>query len=325
MCAWHRTLILLLALSGSSTVLASSLAVCAAKQIDSERLACFDDLAAAVVNGSLREDIISVELADLPAAAERRVQERDVLDNPFSLTAHQPNYILPITYNSRFNPTPFESVYPDLEGDDIEAKFQISFKAKVWDINDRWTLWGAYTQESWWQLYNDASAPFRETNYQPEFFISYDTDFWLGDFHFSDVNLGLNHQSNGRGEALSRSWNRVIASASVEFGDVVVRPRVWYRIQEDEEDDDNPDTEDYYGYGDLRLAWSIGGNVLSMLLRNNLDMNDNKGAVQFDWSFPLNRRFKGYVQYFYGYGESMIDYDVKTNRIGLGVMMTDWL
>lgn len=324
-----------LSLGAGARVYASGLADCAAVTGDSERLACFDALAAASLRGAGGDFVTETlapatsDAADASAesvVAMRRREETDVLDNPFSLTAYRPNYILPVTYNSKFNEEPFKEAYPDVNGDDVEAKFQISFKAKIWDMGPRTDLWFGYTQESWWQVYNDdESAPFRETNYQPEIFLTYATDLELFGANLSRLSFGLNHQSNGRGEALSRSWNRLIAGAIFDSGNLAIAPRIWWRIPEDKDDDDNPDTEDYYGYGDLRLAYSWGGQTLSALLRDNLQLNDNKGAVQLDWSFPLNRRFKGYVQYFYGYGESMIDYDVKTNRLGIGIMLTDWL
>jgi len=310
---------------------ASELAACAAIADPTARLACFDDLAAEAA-APVGPQISSTAVAPTSAAEpqkpleRRRAREATLLDNPFSLTAYRPNYILPVTYNSKKNVEAFRSAFPDIGMDDVEAKFQISFKAKLWDISERWNLWAAYTQENWWQVYNDVeSAPFRETNYQPEVFVSYapERDF-LG-LDVSSLSLGFNHQSNGRGELLSRSWNRIIAGTTIEHGNLVVNPRVWWRIPEDDEDDDNPQTDDYYGYGDVRLGYNWHDMNFVALLRNNLRSDDNRGAVQLDWTFPLNRRFKGYVQWFYGYGESMIDYDVKTNRIGIGVMMTDWL
>jgi phospholipase A1 len=51
-----------------------------------------------------------------------------------------------------------------------EAKFQLSFKLRLWTTDDRrWGVWAAYTQQNQWQVYNDnISRPFRETNYMPE-------------------------------------------------------------------------------------------------------------------------------------------------------------
>ncbi len=309
-----------------ATAAAGSLRDCAGVPDASSRLACFDRLAAEAAATHIVETPVAVPTTETTAVDVRRRAELRGLDNPFGLTAYKTNYVLPVTYNNKVNRERFAQAYPGAEMDDIEAKFQISFKAQLWDISDRFDLWAAYTQESWWQVYNDdESAPFRETNYQPEIFLSYDTHVELLGFQVTKFNLGFNHQSNGRGELLSRSWNRVIAGATIERDNLAIAPRVWYRLPEDEEDDDNPDTEDYYGYGDVRVAYSWNDMTFSALARNNLRSDENRGALQLDWSFPLNRRFKGYVQYFNGYGESLTDYDVKTNRIGVGVMLTDWL
>ncbi len=311
-----------------ATAVAASLQDCAGVAEAAARLACFDRLAAEAASTRIAETPVA---ATAPAATEgvlhsRFRKESNQLENPFGLTAYKPNYILPVTYNSKIHREPWTSIYPDAQMDDVEAKFQISFKAQLWDISERFGLWAAYTQESWWQVYNDdESAPFRETNYQPEIFLSYDTHAQLFGFRVAQLNLGFNHQSNGRSDPLSRSWNRIVAGALLERDNLAISPRAWYRLPEDEEDDDNPDTEDYYGYGDLRIAYVWHDMTFSTLLRNNLQSDDNRGALQLDWSFPLNRRFKGYVQYFHGYGESLIDYDVKTSRIGVGVMLTDWL
>jgi phospholipase A1/A2 len=61
-----------------------------------------------------------------------------------------------------------------------------------------------------------------------------------------------------------------------------------------------------------------------LMVRNNL-RSDNKGAGQINYSFPINDRFKGLVQVFTGYGDSLINYDDYETRFSLGILLTDTL
>jgi phospholipase A1 len=145
------------------------------------------------------------------------------------------------------------------------------------------------------------------------------------------VNFGMNHQSNGRAEPLSRSWNRIVANLGFERtglfsldDSLVLELKSWYRIPEDTESDDNPDIEDYLGYGEIWASYFRNKNRFSMMVRNNLDDDENRGAIQLEWSFPLNNRISGYLLYYLGYGESLLDYNHSVNRVGLGFVLTDW-
>jgi phospholipase A1/A2 len=252
----------------------------------------------------------------------------------YALGLYRPSYVLPARYSDRPNNQPFAPLVaaegaPPQNLDNVEAKFQLSFKARLWSTDDRrFGLWGAYTQQSQWQVYNDkgiASRPFRETDYQPELFMSYRPAIELpGGFNWKVVNAGFIHQSNGRSEILSRSWNRLFAEAGVERGDFAVFARVWYRIKEDEAKDDNRDIIDFLGHGEIDALYRWRGHSFHLGGRENL--RTHKGAVRAGWTTPpLLGPFRGYVQVFSGYGESLIDYNWKQSTIGIGIALNDGL
>ncbi len=257
----------------------------------------------------------------------RQTEEKKIRMGAFAITPHRQNYFLFITYDSHPNIEMYEFA-DQSEPKNYEVKFQLSFKILLWEkmFRNNGDLFFGYTQRSFWQLYDRAlSSPFRETNYEPEMFVKFDTDFNVLGLRNRLFLIGFNHQSNGRGEPLSRSWNRIYAEFIAEWNNFVIALKPWYRIPEKEEDDDNPDIEKYLGYGELLAAYRLKGHVFSFMLRNNLRGDENKGAVELGWSFPITHNVRGYVQYFNGYGESLVDYNDTANRIGIGVMLNDWI
>lgn len=292
---------------------------------EAERLRCYDALPKGDGAEAPMADAASTD--QKPALEQRLEKQRDLARRAFAVIPHRPNYILH-TYNSAPNVAPFLAEDPQADLQHQELKFQISLRVPLYNrmFGENGDLWFGYTQLSFWQAYNwAASAPFRETNYEPELGLAFHTDFALLGLRHRLFTVGLAHQSNGRGEPLSRSWNRLWASFQLERGNFVLAFKPWYRIPESSTHDNNPDILDYAGRAELRSTYKYVEQVFSFMLRNNLLAADNRSGYELDWSFPFSRRIKGFLQFYNGYGESLIDYNVRTRRAGLGVLVEDWL
>lgn len=232
------------------------------------------------------------------------------IDEILGIKMHHLNYLLPAT-----------AEFKDIEGrKKFETNFQLSIQKPlfhdIFDMNE--TISFGYSQSSWWQTAK-SSTPFRETNYRPEIFVTFPTKFaFLPQLDY--VRAGLLHESNGQGGEKSRSWNRVYASAKFYVGNFIIIPRAWVRLPDPDGKDDNPGITKYIGVADMNVAFPYRRHILTLMLRNNLRLDTtNKGAAEFGWLFPFgNSGVYGYVKYFTGYGESLIDYNRHTNKVGIG-------
>ncbi|MFT7109114.1 MAG: phospholipase A1 [Psychrobacter glaciei] len=268
------------------------------------------------------------------ALEHRNDLERRAIKIPMVLLPHKPNYLMPFSYSQ----TPYNKLQEELVGENwtgfknLEAIFQLSVKYQVYQFDDAndYKLYIAYTNKSYWQVYNEeASRPFRETNHEPELFIQMSPQWGP----INRVNVGLNHQSNGQYLGFSRSWNRITSGFYHVNGNSIYGIEPWYRIKEessgiadDPTDDDNPDIEKYLGYANF--VWFKQNKRISRSIRfgNNLrGGDDNRGWVELEVNFPLGQRFKGFVQYFEGFGHSLIEYDQYQRRLGFGIKITDYL
>lgn len=264
-----------------------------------------------------------------PALEKRLQREKDFRSSSWFILPHRPNYFLPFTYNTTPNEEPVRQLGSDAELDKHEVKYQLSFKVPAWDgiFQDKGTLYLAYTQVVLWQAYNgDESSPFRDTNYEPEIFYMHELGKNWGGLTHKAFGFGFAHQSNGRGlDVLSRSWNRIYANFIFGKGPVAFSIKPWWRTDGGSDSDNNPNIEKYMGYGEFRAITQWNNHIFSLLFRNNLRDSDNKGAIELNWSFPLTKYLKGYVQFFNGYGETLLDYNKPSQRLGVGFLLADWL
>jgi phospholipase A1 len=326
---------------------------CTAIESDAQRLACYDRAAGRaslptaqkkVTESAPPPEVFKLDSGPGGAVPGDAANATSLLDSRWELSrrsklgtynvrGYKPIYLMPAFFTDDPNesprsPNPDNTVTTPERLDDLEAKFQLSLKAKVWQgvFGHAGDLWVAYTQSSRWQVYNGAeSRPFRETNYEPEAMLVFETHVKVLGWQGRLLGIGVNHQSNGRSNPLSRSWNRVIADVGFERPGWTVMVRPWWRVSEPRDDDDNPDMSDYLGRGEVQIVHEAGRQELGLLLRHSLrGGRHSHGAAQLTWSFPMGGNFRGYLELFHGYGESMIDYNHHATHVGLGVSLLDW-
>lgn len=273
------------------------------------------------------------KISNEPMISQRLQRERETTFDPFVITPHRMNYFLPVTLTDSINRDAYNGTEWDNHLKNAEAEFQISFKTPL-NYDDLFIdgdgVFLAFTLNSYWQVYaSDISRPFRETNYRPEMFYFAPTP-WKPLGGNTWASIGIEHQSNGRTQGLSRSWNRVYTDFIFEKGNLAFSFRPWWRIPEDKKKeplspsgDDNPDIEHYMGHYQVGVVYKWDDYEFSFVGRENFA--SHKGYGEVGLTFPLWGKLRGYTKYSTGYGVNLIDYNHKQQRIGVGIALTDIL
>ncbi|NHN26400.1 phospholipase A [Flavobacterium jejuense] len=257
--------------------------------------------------------------------------ELDSIDRKgtFRLVSYKPIYFAAARWSDKKNAQPFNESGEFATEDNnlfenIEAKFQISFKSKLIEglFFGKGDLWVGYTQKAHWQVYNKKlSRAFRELNYEPEIILNFPLQVDLFKGKLRTFGVILNHQSNGKDIPTSRSWNRVIFNIGYEYQNWAINFRPWYRMPDKE--DENPDITKYIGDAELEIATNFGRHELYTIISHSFSTFE-KGNVQLNYVFPIHGHLRGHAQVFHGYGETLIDYNVSQTTIGIGISFANW-
>jgi len=214
-------------------------------------------------------------------------------------------------------------------GRDDQAKFQISVKYNL-IYPERIGLFAAYTQRAWWYIY-DSSKPFHEFNHEPEFFYRLESGnniFGLDMGVIDYIQLSpIFHRSNGKDGEYSRGMNLWYGEIQISGGNPIafgLRAKGFGYYSKSSR---NEDIDKYIGHYEGEVFVQVKSSM-KYLNRERIycrfgSGNDfEKGWMEAGLRVRiLTDRIQPYVfaQVWHGYGEQMVDYDIKETRVRAGI------
>lgn len=235
------------------------------------------------------------------------------------------------TFTRRFSAhEPIYFVYGD---EPQAAKFQFSFRYRfagaepspdeAVESMHRWFF--GFTQRSLWDI-TAYSSPFYDSSYMPElFFESQAVMSERGGLKWLGYQAGVRHESNGRTGFGSRSLNTIYFRPGIAFGrldgwSLILAPRIQAYISDLS---DNDDIRSYRGNVDMFLAFGKN-DKFAVTVAGRLGRHGDRGSVEANLTIPVKLArpldFATYfmLQYWSGYGESLLDYNVRSTALRAG-------
>lgn len=201
-----------------------------------------------------------------------------------------------------------------------DVKFQISLAIRLTNATLPWNtfLFLMYTQKTFWNVFEN-SMPMRDLNFNPGIGIS--KPFFSKDRYLGKMTLLIEHESNGRDSIQSRSWNRISLSGSAMICDwLMVHAKFWIPII------DGMNNKDILNYAGI---WQTGVQVstfnkrftwaLTLVKRKGWNLNFNT-ILDFSWLVNKKSNLNLFLQYYNGYGENLLDYNVFHSRLRAGIV-----
>lgn len=236
--------------------------------------------------------------------------------------------------------------------ENAQVKYQISMKFRVLEPNlyvlkyNLFPVYFAYTQQTLWNV-GRKSMPYEETNYNPELFLDYQVNATI----FRRLKLRnivicpIEHESNGLADDLSRSWNReyVLIKFGLESKERLqitnsfladkaqLYVKLWYAWDYSDQDaylrtmGKNDNFLNYMGQGEIGI--SIRNFLWGGILKDHQldiqtpifrDIHKDSYKLEFRQQLP-NMNFAVYMQFWSGYGETLMRFDQRGRRGFVGL------
>lgn len=244
----------------------------------------------------------------------RQLSNADSIINRFdampSFGIYKDNYII-VGTNLFQKPTEFNS----------DAKFQVSVRHRLTNstLPLKTYFFLTYTQKAFWGIFQE-SFPFIDLNYNPTLGLG---KALVRDNRFlGTLSLQFEHESNGKDGDDSRSWNKISFSSYFLLDDRwSFQAKAWIPIIDGE---NNRDIVKYSGWGFMALDYS------SPKKKYNIGcLITKRGGVNLNANIIINasiRLFSDdnqylFMEYYNGYGESMLDYKQYRQRIRFGIVI----
>ena len=202
-----------------------------------------------------------------------------------------------------------------------DVKFQISIAQKLTRSVLPWHtyIFLMYTQKTFWNVF-EKSLPMHDLNFNPG--LGWSKPFFNKDRYVGKLTLLLEHESNGRDSIQSRSWNRISIGGSVLIDPwIMVHGKVWIPIIDGQNNRDILNYCGIYQTGveiatlDRKFIWDI-----TFVKRKGWNLNFNT-IFEFSWRFHKKSNQYFFLQYYNGYGESLLDYNQFHSRLRAGIVI----
>ena len=207
------------------------------------------------------------------------------------------------------------------DGYNSDVKIQISFQQRLTKSTLPWNtyLYLFYSQKAIWHVFRN-SLPFRDLNFNPGIGLS--RFIIIKNRLVGKATLMIEHESNGRDATASRSWNKIsIAGDAYISPFLMAHAKYWIPIVDGQYNRDILRYSGIYQAGfqakSLDDKWVLD---MTLIKRKGWNFNFNT-VVQLGYRINHNSNQFIMLQYYNGYGESLLDYKQYHSRIRFGLLI----
>ncbi len=206
-----------------------------------------------------------------------------------------------------------------------DVKFQVSISQRLTKSTLPFNtyLFLFYNQKVFWNVFEN-SMPVHDFNFNPGIGIS--KLLIAKDRVIGKASLLIEHESNGRDNDNSRSWNKISLCGSIYISpQFMIHAKYWIPIVDGQH---NRDILRYCGIFQNGLQVMSNdkkyGMAITLVKRQGWNLNFNT-IVELNYRLFKKDNQYMFLQYYNGYGDNLLDYNKFHSRLRFGIVIKpDW-